>query len=189
MNLLKTTAICLLVLGIFSVAVLACGPADESVQRQIGNLPAQEATLVPIPTVCVDIPGETAEAGPTTECFTPSPTPLPPKYTKLDRELNEMVERVEAEAERRAARNEPSATKMPPGSGVAVRIYAHTDSQVTSIKEWLESEGAEVKLGYNGEGEKRFAFLLGHIDAKLLVPLALREEIIGVQMQGENVNW
>ncbi len=147
---------------------LACGPAEP----------------VPIPTVCIDIPGETAEAGPTTECFTPSPTPLPPKYAKLDRELNEMVELLEAEAESRAARNEPKATRMPADSGVAVRIYAHTDSEVTTIKEWLESEGAEVKLGYNGEGEKRFASLSGHIDPKLLVPLALREEIIEVKMQG-----
>ena len=161
---LSMTALTVLLLSIS----LSCGPAEP----------------VPIPTVCIDIPGETAEAGPTTECFTPSPTPLPPKYPKLDRELNEMVERIKAESERRAARNEPSATKMPAGSGVAVRIFAHTDSEVTTIKEWLESEGAEVKLGYNGEGEKRFAFLLGHIDPKLLVPLALREEIIGVHMQG-----
>ena len=162
---LSMTALTVLLLSIS----LSCGPAEP----------------VPIPTVCIDIPGETAEAGPTTKCFTPSPTPLPPKYAKLDRELNEMVELLEAEAESRAARNAPKATRMPAGSGVAVRIYTDADRDATTIKEWLESEGAEVNLSYGGEGERRFTFLSGHIDGKLLVPLALREEITSVEMQGE----
>ncbi len=41
-------------LALFSLAILACGPADEPVQREIGNLPstapqAEEATATPIP--------------------------------------------------------------------------------------------------------------------------------------------
>ena len=69
MDLLKITTLTLLVLGLYLAAMLACGLADESVQRELGNMaggPQEEsptATPAPTPTPvpeerCVMVPPE-----------------------------------------------------------------------------------------------------------------------------------
>ncbi len=88
----KQLAIYSVALTLLILALVACGPADESIQREIGNLPSgtqtgspqenseeDEPTATPPPTICVAWP--TQEAGdPDTMCLSPEsmlPAPTP----------------------------------------------------------------------------------------------------------------
>ena len=68
-----------------AMLLLACGPADESVQREIGNLPpAHDAEPTntpeptPVPTVCIQFEKPDGSVGDI--CITPSPPSTPTKY-------------------------------------------------------------------------------------------------------------
>ena len=95
----KTTMRLLLTaIGLLTLLALACGPADESVQRTIGNSPGtaqdggaepdneptSEPTVVPTPTLeCVYFPKDNG----TPTCFV-SPTLRPNRYGKISGEAN-----------------------------------------------------------------------------------------------------
>lgn len=123
---LLSAAIALLLAGIF----LACGPADESVQREIGNLP--ETGIVP------------QEADPTTEPTT-EPTPEPDteckrtegSYPALDETLQDLVHQYET-----CALTEVEAAALAPehaGPRVLVRIYA-PDERLNELGTWLDAK-------------------------------------------------
>ena len=122
--------------------LLACGPADESVQREIGNIPPAQETEpegtpessgtpepTPMPTVCADLDGETV-------CFTP-PTPVSVKYDKLPGHLDGRAQEAEelAESNRTRGANGPGDE-----DGLMVLLYPNTDEEgsVETIKAWLD---------------------------------------------------
>lgn len=83
----------LVALVLVLAAVLACGPADLSVQERIGNVDAQsqdeESTPVPAPTTCISLLDDKGESYET--CWTP-PTPRPTKYPELPEDLDYQVQ-------------------------------------------------------------------------------------------------
>ena len=73
---------------------------------------------------------------------------------------------------------------LPTGSGYLVTVYVRADSDAADIKKLkrLKSQGAEIDLLYDGEGERRFAMLRGYIDGTLLAPTALRKEVSPIRL-------
>ncbi len=124
----------LVALVLVLVVVLACGPADLSVQERIGNVDAQpqdeEPTPMPAPTTCIsglDDKGESYET-----CWTP-PTPRPTKYPELPEDLDYRVQ---------------DATSGASGAAAAERIEVlawiaeeATDEARSQAIQWLDDEG------------------------------------------------
>ena len=77
-----------IVLALAAVLV-ACDPADVSVQERIGNIDAQpqseDPTPVPAPTTCITTQGDDDQ--PKEHCWTP-PKPRPTKYPGLPKDLD-----------------------------------------------------------------------------------------------------
>ena len=162
MNLLKLNTLTLLVLGLYSVAMLACGLADESVQREIGNLPlvappqqdesssdattgpgTKETPPTPIPTRCVHLPDKEGNLEAEATCYTPV-TEIPIKYNKIAGQLDGAAQEAEEQAKSDRRRSDVN-----PGHGnsVMVLIYVNEEEEgaADTIKAWLKSKNITYK--------------------------------------------
>ena len=132
----------LVALVLVLAAVLACGPADLSVQERIGNVDAQpqdeEPTPVPAPTTCIsdlDDKGESYET-----CWTP-PTPRPTKYPELPEDLDYRVQDATSGASGAAA-----AERINVAAGISENA---TDEARAQAIQWFKDEGVLYKdYGY-----------------------------------------
>ena len=135
-----------------ALGLLACGPADESVQREIGNLqimappqqnegdskPSPESTdePSPLPTLCFHLPNELGTPAPEATCYTP-PTEIPEKYSKISGGLDGAAQ----EAEKLAKSNQRrSDVNLRYEDGVMIIVYPNKDEEgaVDTIKAWLD---------------------------------------------------
>ena len=102
---------------LFVVTILACGPADESVQRDLGNLPA--------------IGGAPQESDPT-----PEPTSEPGNYPRLDELLQDIVRKYETgeltEAE--------AAALAPEHHGTTVLVQTDLPTNIDKVYTWLDGK-------------------------------------------------
>ena len=120
----------LAILALAATLLIACGPADESVQQRIGNLPVaeppvapqsepdptkekpttvtptEEPTLepTPVPTTCLNYPPEEGEGPPIIRCFTFPP--ITPQYPNvLSGILEDEIENYERDRDGRRRSN------------------------------------------------------------------------------------
>lgn len=149
------------VLALLLVGVLACGPADESVQRGIGNLPdeaptqspleaaqppeaprrvAQDETSTsdptPIPTVCYPWPTEWEGANESGVMCVHTPPQVPPRYPKLMGELGGAAVEAEEEGGDAGGASGASDDKL-----FYVEIWPTSQDGLEVITSWLDERG------------------------------------------------
>ena len=175
MNLLKLNTLTPLVLGLYSVAMLACGPADESVQRELGNLPSgptaapqvaappdaaraaqssgtaqekedPEPTFTPLPTFCTSWPDEWEGGNDGVMCVHPKQYPTP-VYPKLEGFLSKYAERADETSEASGSSGTRSAEAA---EKIRVIIYPTTPDDVSTITDWLEDNSLHRRLVEEG---------------------------------------
>ena len=147
-----------MIIAMVLIAIIACGPADESVQQQLGNLSSAatqddtdtEPTTEPSPppTRCAVVPVENNQ---TEEiCYTP-PTEVPMKYSKLDGNLSGPAQ----EAEKLAKSGKKRSDLNPQhADATMVKIYSNPDVKgaADTIKAWLKKEA----ITYTSHPEELF---------------------------------
>ena len=154
-------------LGITALTLLlACSPADKSVQPSLGNLPEaiqeeeEKPTVVPTPTLeCVYFP---ADQG-TPTCFV-SPTPRPRTYGNIKGEARWAAQEAQEEGATRAATDKMLSVKVIQDELV--------EGSHETIKNWLDERG----VSYN---EREFTFGV-FISAIQLGPLSELEAVLSI---------
>ena len=115
---------------ILVATLLACGPADDSVQREIGNLPVIAQEDPPVP----------AE--------NPTPTPVPEdtptvnEYPNLDETLQKVVRQYESGEKTEAE----AAALAPEHSGKMVLVQVDlTATSLSAVDKWMDLQSIDVR--------------------------------------------
>ena len=198
MTLTKITVLTLVTLMVLTLAMLACGPADESVQREIGNLPlvappqqdgsssdattgpgTKETPPTPIPTRCVHLPDKEGNPEAEATCYTPA-TEIPIKYNKIAGQLDGAAQEAEEQAKSDRRRSDVIPSH---GNSVMVLIYPNKDEEgaISTIQNWLKAKNITYNTSPNNH------FVSAGVPYSLIGPLSemtavwvIEEEIPGV---------
>ena len=164
------TALCLLLL---MAVVLACGPADESVQRDLGNTSNVPQESTPEPTLA-----------PTSE---PTLEPTVNEYPNLDATLQDAVRRYESGDKT----EEEAAGLVPEHSGNQVLVQVDLpDSYLKTVDKWMEGQSIGVRYAVE---EFTPPFIYAFVRVSLLGKLSQQTGVTLVtalvNFHGPDVTW
>lgn len=174
------TLVVLTLMALMGAGMLACGPADESVQREIGNLPpVQDAEPTntpeptPVPTVCIQFEKPDGSVGDI--CITPSPPSTPTKYGQ---NLKEKL--LEAEQQSGGAGRTTRSSDEEPW-----RIYVtvHMNHDITNSPAVVANFLKENDIDPGPDAESKAFFKL-YLTASLIRKLLEMDEVEGVTPVG-----
>ena len=179
----------LIVMALLSVAALslpACGSAaiPPEADTKDTRFVAQEAvptatpeptpTPTPLPTTCITVPSE--EGTPQEDCFTPNPI-IPPKYSKLYDDLDDLAQEAE---KRRAPGRRDTSTEV-----VRVRIEpaAEVPGSRAAIVKWLKQRGIHSQTFSDDHpyGDIEYGAIGAAVPLTLLGPLSQLEAVTYVE--------
>ena len=166
------TTVALLVL---IATLLACGPADESVQQEIGNLPviAQE-----------DPPAPAEDPTPTPE---PAEQPAINEYPNLDETLKNVVRQYESEEKTETE----AAALAPEHSGKMVLVQVDlTAAALTPVNTWMGLQSVDVRYAVSDYSPP---FIYAFVRVSLLGELSQQTGVTLVRalvnFHGPDVTW
>ena len=174
----KTRIFAMAVLVWVAMLVTACGPADQSVQERIGNLPAPpqqedtaEPTAAPVATATPEPRPTSCDVPDTDVCFEDPGPPPTPEYEHLRGELGEIAKA--AEKTQRANRGKSDAPKA---NWIAIYVGVESEEDLDTLYEWLD--GQEDVMGLRKSYGEFTLNVAVTVRQTLLIPIAQREEVL-----------
>ena len=175
-NLTPRLFVMVTILALVIVVLLACGPADESVQRKVGNLPytGQQG----------DVP-DTPPISPTPE--EPTRPETPGNYPNLDETLQAVVRQWEdgTLSERAAAASAPSYHQRTVLVSITVEwpeapFMGSLPDTMSILDSWMKVNGVEVS---HADPVNRQPLLFAYVPVSKLGPLSQQEKVTAVNSQ------